>query len=137
MPLSNTKVGILMRMMHTTLPEFLEKIKAAAAESNSPKAITIRGLENLTSAKMQSLRTGRIEIAVDDMTKKDGVKKVDLVVMPRIPETMHTVVVRGLDDKGNVKSAILEIINIMHPTEDALLKDCGDVEDRRPPIGKH
>ena len=41
------------------------------------------------------------------------------------------------DEKGKVKSAVLEIINIMHPTEEALLEDCKDIDDRRPGIGKH
>ena len=126
-----------MKLMHTTLPEFLEKIHMAAEESPYPKHIDIRGLENLTSAKMQALRTGRLENAVEEMTMKKGVAKVDLTVIPRIPETMHTVVVRGLDEEGKVKSAVLEIINIMHPTEEALLEDCNDVDDRRPGIGKH
>ena len=53
-----------MKLMHTKLPEFLKKMKVAAEESPNPKKIEIRGLENLTSAKMQSLRTGRIEHAV-------------------------------------------------------------------------
>ena len=123
--------------INTTLPEFMEKIKSAGIESKNPVDVKIRGLENLTSAKMQSLRTGRIEIAVEDMSLKDGVKNVDVTVIPRIPETMHTVVVRGLDENGNVKSAVLEIINIMHPTEEALLIGCDDIEDRRPAIGKH
>ena len=126
-----------MKLMHTTLPEFLEKIHMAAEESPYPKHIDIRGLENLTSAKMQALRTGRLENAVEGMTMKKGVAKVDLTVIPRIPETMHTVVVRGLDEEGKVKSAVLEIINIMHPTEEALLEDCKDIDDRRPGIGKH
>ena len=126
-----------MKLMHTTLPEFLEKIHAAAEDSPCPKHIDIRGLEHLTSAKMQALRTGRLENAVEEMTMKKGVAKVDLTVIPRIPETMHTVVVRGLDEEGKVKSAVLEIINIMHPTEEALLEDCTDIDDRRPAIGKH
>ena len=40
----------------------------AAEESPYPKHIDIRGLENLTSAKMQALRTGRLENAVEEMT---------------------------------------------------------------------
>ena len=126
-----------MKLMHTTLPEFLEKIHMAAEESPYPKHIDIRGLENLTSAKMQSLRTGRIEHAVREMTMRDGVDRIEFQVIPRVPETMHTVVVRGLDEEGKVKSAVLEIINIMHPTEEALLEDCTDIDDRRPAIGKH
>lgn len=126
-----------MKLMHTKLPEFLKKMKVAATESNCPKEITIRGLENLTSAKMQSLRTGRIEYAVGEMTLREGVEKIDFVVIPRVPETMHTVIIKGMDKDGNVKSAILELVNILHPTEEAELMGCTDVEDRRPGIGRH
>ncbi len=126
-----------MKLMHTKLPEFLKKMKIAANESPRPMEITIRGLENLSSAKMQSLRTGRIEYAVGEMTMKEDVASIDFVVIPRVPETMHTVIIKGMDKDGNVKHAILEIVNILHPTEEAELLGCDDVEDRRPGIGRH
>ncbi len=126
-----------MKLMHTKLPEFLKKMKVAANESPRPMEITIRGLENLSSAKMQSLRTGRIEHAVGEMTMKEDVASIDFVVIPRVPETMHTVIIKGMDKDGNVKHAILEIVNILHPTEEAELLGCDDVEDRRPGIGRH
>ena len=112
-------------------------MKIAANESPRPMEITIRGLENLSSAKMQSLRTGRIEHAVGEMTMKEDVASIDFVVIPRVPETMHTVIIKGMDKDGNVKHAILEIVNILHPTEEAELLGCDDVEDRRPGIGRH
>ena len=126
-----------MKLMHTKLPEFLKKMKVAANESEHPMEINIRGLENLTSAKMQSLRTGRIEHAVREMTFREGVESIDFVVIPRVPETMHTVIIKGMDKDGNVKSAILEVLNIPQPTEEAELMGCDDVEDRRPGIGRH
>ena len=126
-----------MKLMHTKLPEFLKKMRIAANESPRPMEITIRGLENLSSAKMQSLRTGRIEHAVGEMTMKEDVASIDFVVIPRVPETMHTVIIKGMDKDGNVKHAILEIVNILHPTEEAELLGCDDVEDRRPGIGRH
>ena len=124
-----------MRFMHTKLPEFKEKMKLAA--KSGEKEIEISGLENLKSAKMQSLRTGRIEHAVEEMAKRAGIEKIELRVIPRVPETMHTVIVKGIGTNGEVKSAILEVINILHPTEEAELSDCGDIDDRRPPIGRH
>ena len=126
-----------MKLMHTKLPEFLKKMKVAAEESPNPKKIEIRGLENLTSAKMQSLRTGRIEHAVREMTMRDGVDRIEFQVIPRVPETMHTVIVKGIDKDGNIKSAILEVLNILHPTEEAYLIGCKDIEYRRPGIGRH
>ena len=112
-------------------------MRVASEESSNPKPIKIRGLENLTSAKMQSLRTGRIEHAVREMTMKDGVERIEFQVIPRVPETMHTVIIKGVDKDGKAKSAILEVLNILHPTEEAYLLDCDDIEDRRPGIGRH
>jgi len=126
-----------MRLMHTKLPEFIQKMRVAAEESEKPVSIKLRGLENLTSAKMQSLRTGRIEHAVREMSMREGVKSIEFSVVPRVPETMHTVVIKGVDENGKAVSAILELVNIIHPTEEALLIDCDDVEDRRPGIGRH
>jgi hypothetical protein len=126
-----------MRLMHTKLPEFIEKMKQAARHNIVPKEIKIKGLENLKSAKMQSLRTGRIESAVEEIAKKENVEKVELIVIPRVPETMHTVIVKGIGKEGKADSAILEVINILHQTEEAELLDCQNLEDRRPPIGRH
>lgn len=126
-----------MKLMHTKLPEFIKKMKEAAIRGKRPKDIEIKGLENLTSAKMQSLRTGRIEQAISEIAERDSVEKLEINVIPRVPETMHTVIVKGLDKEGKCLSAILEVVNILHPTEEAYLLDCDDVDDRRPKIGLH
>ncbi|MGD9567685.1 MAG: hypothetical protein AB7V48_05095 [Sedimentibacter sp.] len=126
-----------MKLMHTKLPEFIKKLKEAAIKGKKPKNVDIKGLENLKSAKMQSLRTGRIEHAVSELAEKENVESIEINVIPRVPETMHTVIVKGLDKDGNCKSAILEVVNILHPTEEAYLLDCDDIQDRRPKIGLH
>lgn len=126
-----------MRLMHTKLPEFIEKMKKAAVKDSPDKTIKIKGLENLKSAKMQSLRTGRIELTVEELAKMKDVKEIELVVMPRVPETMHTVIIKGLDENGKGKKAVLEVINILHPTEETEISDCEEVEDRRPELGRH
>ena len=126
-----------MRLMHTKLPEFISKIINAGKKSKEEKKVSIAGLENLHSAKMQSLRTGRIEHAVRELALNDDVSEIEVQVIPRVPETMHTVIIKGIDKDGKPHKAILEVINIWHATEEVFLGDCGDVEDRRPPIGKH
>lgn len=126
-----------MKLMHTKLPEFIKKMKKAVVKHNPEKIIEIRGLESLHSAKMQSLRTGRIESAVEEIAAKEDIVKVELVVMPRVPETMHTVIAKGIDKDGNIVKAVLETINIIHPTEEVELENCEDIEDRRPSLGKH
>lgn len=129
--------GDNMKLMHTKLPEFIKKLKKAGTKGKKPKDVEIKGLENLKSAKMQSLRTGRIEHAVSELSDKEAVESIEVDVIPRVPETMHTVIVKGLDKDGKCTSAILEIVNILHPTEEAYLLDCDDIEDRRPKIGLH
>lgn len=126
-----------MRLMHTKLPEFIEKMKTASKKNTPEKSISIKGLENLHSAKMQSLRTGRIEHAVEELALREDVKEIEMLVMPRVPETMHTVVIKGIGSDGKARKAIVDVINILHPTEEAALADCAEIEDRRPPIGKH
>lgn len=123
--------------MHTSLPEFKLKLQSAVINQSPSKTLEIKGIENLKSAKMQSLRTGRIESAVEEIAEDKDVDKVEVVVMPRVPETMHTVIVKGIGKEGTAKKAILEIINIIHPTEEAELVDVKEVDDRRPPIGRH
>jgi hypothetical protein len=123
--------------MHTKLPEFIDKMKRAAQKSKPSTALSIKGLENLSSAKMQSLRTGRIEEAVAELSRHEDVAKVELIVIPRVPETMHTVIVKSVLADGSSPKAIVDVINILHPTEEIYLEDCHEVIDRRPPIGRH
>ncbi|MDL2209910.1 hypothetical protein LJC26_03800, partial [Desulfovibrio sp. OttesenSCG-928-O18] len=114
-----------MKLMHTKLPDFLAKMKMAAATGGEqPKEIAIRGMENLRTVKMQSLRTGRIESAVEEMAGRPGVDAVEMVVIPRVPETMHTVVIKGIAKDGSCATAILETMNILHCTEEAELEGC-------------
>lgn len=126
-----------MKLMHTKLPEFILKMKNAAVRHNPNRTIDIRGLENLKTAKMQSLRTGRIEDEVEEIAARDDIERVELVVMPRVPETMHTVIVKGINKDGKTVKAILDTINIIHPTEEVELEGCDDIEDRRPALGRH
>ena len=129
-----------MKLLHTKLPEFIKKMQVAAAtKGKTPKEINIMGLENLRSAKMQSLRTGRIEHAVGEIAALDHVDRMELIMIPRVPETMQTIIVKGIDKDGGCQKAILEIVNVLHPTEEAYLLDCEleNVEDRRPAIGNH
>ena len=129
-----------MKLLHTKLPEFIKKMQVAAATKGStPKEINIMGLENLRSAKMQSLRTGRIEHAVGEIAALDNVERLELIMIPRVPETMQTVIVKGIDKEGVCQKAVLEIINVLHPTEEAYLLDCDpeNIDDRRPAIGNH
>ena len=133
--LAREKGDLNMRLMHTSLPEFFEKMKAAGMKNE--KNVSIKGFENLQSAKMQSLRTGRIEHAVEELSLRRDIDRVEVLVMPRVPETMHTVVIKGVGKDGEAQKAIVDVINVLHPTEEVVLADCMEIEDRRPSIGRH
>lgn len=126
-----------MRLMHTSLPEFKLKVQSAVIGQSPNKQIEIRGLSDLRSAKMQSLRTGRIEDSIAEIATEKRTQKVEVVIVPRIPETMHTVIIKGFDAQGAPTQAILEVINIIHPTEEVELEGFTQVQDRRPTIGRH
>lgn len=126
-----------MKLMHTKLPEFIRKLKVAATKGPKEIECQVVGLENLKTAKIQSMRAGRIEQAVEDIANMDNVSRIEVAIIPRIPETVHTAVIRGFDDNGNPTHAILQVVGILHQTEDTLIHDCPDVQDRRPPIGNH
>ena len=126
-----------MQLMHTKLPEFLKKLKAAAVKHGKDIPCEIVGLENLKSAKMQSVRTGRLEGEIEGLSQMPGVERIQVDVIPRVPETMHTVVIRAFDAEGKPLHAVMDTIAIIHPTVDVLIHDCPDVDDRRPPLGRH
>lgn len=127
-----------MWMMHTTLPEFFRKMKTAAAtQGDRPKECEVVGLENYKTAKMQSLRTGRIEQCVAKIAQMEDVDHIEVAIMDRVPETMHQAVVRGFDKDGKPVYAILETINILHNTVEVLTHDVPVVEDHRSGVGKH
>jgi hypothetical protein len=123
------------KLLHTSLPEFKRKLAAAAAESN--KEFKLSGVENLKSAKMQSLRTGRVTAAIDQVAADKNTARVEVAVIPRVPETMQTVIVKGYDKDGKPTKAVLETLNIIHPGEEAELEGFTDITDKRPKLGNH
>lgn len=126
-----------MRAMHTSLPDWIIKLKAAVYDRFPFKTVAIKGIENLKYAKFQSLRTGRVEFAVAEIAADNRIKNVEIVVVPRIPETMHTIIIKGFDENGEPVKAILENTNILHPTEDVELTGFTEIDDRRPRLGEH
>ena len=126
-----------MRLLHTKLPEFKRKMYAAAENrGNMPKPLILEGLENLKTAKMQSLRTGRIEVAIEELAKIDDVKEIQLLIRPRVPETEHTAIIKAIDKDGKTEKIILETLTILHGPEDLETFDCDNIDDRRAPIGR-
>ncbi len=124
-----------MKMMHVKLPEFLKMLKSAAAQGDKVAQCDITGLESFKIGKAQSARTGVLQLEIEELVSREGVAKIKIDIVPRVPETMHTVVIRALDENDQPLHAILNSIDILHPTVDLLVHDCPNIEDRRPPVG--
>ena len=120
-----------MKFMHTRLPDFYRKIKEAAVKLRPDTEFEVRGLESFKTAKLASLRVGRVEDEIFEITQDPGVKKVEVILVPYNPETMHTVIIKGVQEDGSCKKAILENMFLSSPTEECELFDVEEIDDRR------
>lgn len=120
-----------MRLMHTRLPDFYEKMKDAGKRLRPETEVEVRGMENLQSAKLASLRVGRVESEVLEVTEDPAVSKVEVIVKPENPESCSTVIIKAYRADGTCKKAILERMYIAAPPVDSELFDAEEVDDRR------
>ena len=120
-----------MKLMHTKLPDFKKKVAEAGKKLRPETEVELRGLENMESAKLASLRVGRIEEEIIEITQDPNVAKVEVTVLPQIPETIHTVVIKGIQKDGTSKKTILESMIITTPAPECYYYDSEEVDDRR------
>lgn len=124
-----------MRLMHTRLPDFYQKAIDAGKKLRPDTEVEIRGLENFKSGKLASLRVGRVEKEIEEITQDPNVDKVEVIIIPRNTETSHTVIIKGIQkDSGKCKKAILESMYLSSPGEDCELHDVEEIDDRRGPL---
>lgn len=122
-----------MKLMHTRLPDFFKKVADAAHKLRHDTEVEVRGLENFKTAKLASLRVGRVEDEIVEITQDEGVKKVEIALVPLNPESSYTVVIKGIQEDGSCKKAILEYMYLSAPTEECELFGVEEVIDRRGP----
>ncbi|MCD8037170.1 MAG: hypothetical protein LUE88_07340 [Clostridiales bacterium] len=120
-----------MKLMHTKLPDFKRKVVEAGKKLRPETEVELRGLENMESAKLASLRVGRIEEEIVEITQDPNVAKVEVTVLPQIPETIHQVIIKGIQKDGTSKKTILESMFITTPAAECYYYDSEEVEDRR------
>ncbi|MDL2258408.1 hypothetical protein LJC42_04565 [Eubacteriales bacterium OttesenSCG-928-K08] len=120
-----------MRLMHTKLPDFYQKVTDAAKKRNADTKLEIRGMENFRAAKLASLRVGRVEDEIMEITEDPNVEKVEVIIMPRVPETDHSVIIKGIYKDGTCKKAILESMLVTSAGEDIELEGVEIIDDRR------
>jgi hypothetical protein len=120
-----------MRMMHTQLPEFYVRMEKSAKRFVQGKSLKVRGLENLKSGKLSSLRVGRYEELVEKVSTREEVASLEVVLVPRYPEVPYNIIIKGYDKNGKGKIAVVDTIGIMVPTDEIETFDCEIVIDRR------
>lgn len=120
-----------MQGMHTRLPDFFTKVEAAATRRRPDTLISVKGLESIDTAKIASLRVGRIEDEIYELTQDEEITEVKVVLVPTNPEIEFTVMSKGYTADGRCKTAIVEGLAVSIPTDDYYLIDAETVIDRR------
>ena len=75
-----------MRLMHTPIPSFYRQMEEAGKRVNPETEVVVRGLENFKSAKLASLRVGRLEHEVYELSQEEGTAKIEVIAAPYNPE---------------------------------------------------
>ncbi len=120
-----------MRLMHTRLPDFYQKVINAGKKISPDTQVEVSGLESFKSGKLASLRVGRVEDEILEITRDPAVEKVEVILVPRNPEIHRTVIIKGIQKDGTCNKAILENMYMSVPGEDYYLEDVKEVDDRR------
>lgn len=120
-----------MKCMHTKLPDLLAKIQAAGKKLRPETKVTINGLENIKTAKFASLRLGRLEEEIIEITEDPEITEVVVEAVPFDPEIIYTSVAKGYTADGRCKIAILDDMAGSIPTVEYHLIDAEVVDDRR------
>lgn len=124
-----------MKCMHTRLPDFLAKAAAAAKKINPDTEVVITGFESMKSAKLASLRVGRIEEEIVELTSANPkITKVEVTMIPRIAETINTVIIKGVEADGRCPKAIMDTMFLTQPGEEVYLEGVEEISDRRAPL---
>lgn len=120
-----------MRLMHTPIPSFYKQMEAAGKRVNPDTEVVVRGLENFQSAKLASLRVGRLENELYEISQEEGTTKIEVIAVPYNPELFYTMVVKAYREDGSCSKAILEIMHLTCPSVECELYDAEIVEDCR------
>ena len=123
-----------MKLMHTKLPDFYKKLQDAGKKFNPDTEVVVRGMENMESAKLASLRVGRAEEFMEELAENPDVAKIEVTVLPQIPETIHTIVFKAIKKDGTAGRAILGSMFITTPAAECYYHDAEEVDDRRVPF---
>jgi hypothetical protein len=123
-----------MRLMHTRLPDFYKKMLEAGERRRDGVEVTITGLEQYKTAKIASASLGVVEEDIYELTADEDLERIEIKVMPQLPETLQTIIIKGVNKDGTSKKTYLETLYVSEPGPDYYYHDSEEVIDRRAPF---
>jgi hypothetical protein len=106
-------------------------MEAAGKRVNPDTEVVVRGFESFTTAKLASLRVGRLENEIYELSQDPETAKIEVIAVPYNPEPFYTMVVKSYRKDGTCPKAILEVMRLTCPGMECELYDAEVVEDRR------
>lgn len=120
-----------MKCMHTRLPDYYAKVEAAAKKLRPETKFSISGMENVQTAKLASLRCGRIEREIEEVTEDPEIAEIEVKMVPYNPEEAYTVLIKGKRADGSCKKAVMDNMYATVPSVEYYLTDAEEIADYR------
>ncbi len=120
-----------MKCMHTRLPDYYAKVEAAAKKLRPDTKFSISGMENVQTAKLASLRCGRIEREIEEVTEDPEIAEIEIKMVPYNPEEAYSVLIKGKRADGSCKKAVLDNMYATVPSVEYYMTDAEEIIDYR------
>ncbi len=120
-----------MKCMHTRLPDYYAKVEAAAKKLRPDTKFSISGMENVQTAKLASLRCGRIEREIEEVTEDPEIAEIEVKMVPYNPEEAYSVLIKGKRADGSCKKAVLDNMYATVPSVEYYMTDAEEIIDYR------
>ncbi|MBQ9421518.1 MAG: hypothetical protein IJU30_07185 [Lachnospiraceae bacterium] len=120
-----------MKCMHTRLPDYYAKVEAAAKKLRPETKFSISGMENVQTAKLASLRCGRIEREIEEVTEDPEIAEIEIKMVPYNPEEAYSVLIKGKRADGSCKKAVLDNMYATVPSVEYYMTDAEEIIDYR------
>jgi len=117
--------------MHTRLPDYYAKVEAAAKKLRPGTKFSISGMENVQTAKLASLRCGRIEREIEEVTEDPEIAEIEIKMVPYNPEEAYSVLIKGKRSDGSCKKAVLDNMYATVPSVEYYMTDAEEIIDYR------
>ncbi len=120
-----------MKCMHTRLPDYYAKVEAAAKKLRPETKFSISGMENVQTAKLASLRCGRIEREIEEVTEDPEIAEIEVKMVPYNPEEAYSVLIKAKRADGTCKKAVLDNMYATVPSVEYYMTDAEEIIDYR------